>query len=228
MTLQTVVPNSIWHAEQSIKFGPLSIITRSTFVKLSDGSIWVHSPIKPTVDLLNQLKAIGEVRHIIAPNKSHHLFFLDFINKFPEAKGYVTEGLELKRPDLEKYTKLTESIAQSWSPDLTGFHVKGIPTLNETIWFHTKTGTLIVTDLLFNFGKSTNILSRFIASVLGVNKKMRMSRTMKLLVKDNKQLNQVVSEIKKLDIKRVILAHDTIVEQNAKTELIQAFNWLNE
>lgn len=226
MKLQPVVPN-IWHAEQAIKFGPLTIKTRMTVVKLSDGSIWVHSPIEPTPELIAEINNIGAVRYIVAPNKSHHLFFSAFSEHFQNANAYIASGLEAKRPDLKKYTILDESTSQTWNPDLLGFFVYGIPALNETVWFHAATETLIVTDLLFYFGKDNHFIGRTIATLLGVQEKMRMSRTMKLLVKDRNALSQTISKLRTLNIQRVILAHDTIVDKNVKHELIQAFSWVD-
>jgi hypothetical protein len=73
--LMPLVPGSIWHARQAIRLGPVQVKTRATFVKLADGSLWVHSPIAPTTALMSEIQRIGTVRYVIAPNKSHYLFF---------------------------------------------------------------------------------------------------------------------------------------------------------
>ncbi len=226
MTLQTIVPGKIWHAQQPIKFGPLSITTRSTFVKLDDGSLWVHSPIAPTQALLEEVNRIGPVRYVVAPNKSHHLFFTSFIDNYPEAKGYLAPGLAKKGPDLARYEELNDSSSQAWRPELVGYFVDGIPALNETVWFHPETGTLIVTDLLCCFGNHHKGTIRLLARLLGVQAQMRMSRTMKLLAKDKTALARVAQQLLTLDVHRVVLAHDQIVDGAVKAELEAAFSWL--
>ena len=48
--------------------------TRMAVVKLSDGSAWVWSPVALSDALAKAVEAIGPVRHIVSPNKIHHLF----------------------------------------------------------------------------------------------------------------------------------------------------------
>ena len=48
--------------------------TRMTVVRLSDGGLFLHSPIRLDGGLRAQLDALGEVRAIVAPNRFHHLF----------------------------------------------------------------------------------------------------------------------------------------------------------
>jgi hypothetical protein len=94
MPLECIVPNALWHAQQPLKFGPISLTTRMTVVRLRDRTLWIHSPISPTRVLIEELRSFGRVSYVVAPNKSHHLFFLEFLNAFPAAEGFIAEGLE--------------------------------------------------------------------------------------------------------------------------------------
>lgn len=40
-------------------------------VKLSDGSLWVHSPVELDVPLREALAELGPVSHIVSPNYEH-------------------------------------------------------------------------------------------------------------------------------------------------------------
>ena len=40
-------------------------------LRLSDGSIWVHSPVSLDDELAAALAEIGEVKHIVTPNFEH-------------------------------------------------------------------------------------------------------------------------------------------------------------
>ena len=40
-------------------------------LRLSDGSIWVHSPVSLDDDLAAALAEMGEVKHIVTPNYEH-------------------------------------------------------------------------------------------------------------------------------------------------------------
>lgn len=226
MALQTVVPDRIWCTQQSVKYGPLSIKTRATFVRLADGSIWAHSPITPTPELVDSLAQIGPVQYVVAPNTSHRVFFLPFLQAFPEAQGLIAPGLMEKHSDLADFPILGQTDASDWAPDLQSFFVEGLPILNETVWLHASTSTLIVADLLFCFGSENTALCRIAARVLGVYERLGMSRSMKFLVKDKAALARTVDSLLAQPIERVILTHDQIIEQDAKVKLTAAFEWL--
>ncbi|MDO8908527.1 MAG: DUF4336 domain-containing protein [Pseudohongiella sp.] len=215
--LETIVPDSIWHARQALKFGPISITTRMTVVRLRDGSLWVHSPVTPTPELIATLSNIGNVRCVIAPNKSHHLYFPAFLAAYPSAAGFIAPGLESKRPDLAGYPLIPDDAP--WGDELQGFFIDGLPILNETVWFHAATGTLILTDLLFCFSQNNRGLSAFVAKVLGVYNRLAMSRTMKLAIKDKHALRRSVRPLLSLPCQRIIVAHDEIIGKQAAEKL---------
>jgi hypothetical protein len=224
MPLECIVQNALWHAQQPLKFGPLSLTTRMTVVRLRDESLWIHSPIAPTRALIEELRSIGRVRYVVAPNKSHHLFFLEFLNAFPAAAGFIAEGLDLKREDLARFPRIP--VESPWSADLQGFFIEGVPILNETAWFHGATGTLILTDLLFCFSEANKGLAAFVSKVLGVRGKLGMSRTMKLAVQNKQSLAKSVAPLLLLPVQRVIVAHDQIIDEQPAARLAEAFAWL--
>lgn len=224
MLLTCVVPNSIWHAQQALKFGPISVTTRMTVVRLRDGSLWVHSPISPTSDLIQELHGVGSVRYVVAPNKAHHLFFLDFLKANPLAQGFIAAGLESKRPDLGRFPQVSQEVP--WGSEIQGFFIEGLPILNETVWFHSDTGTLILTDLLFCISAANRGMSGLVAKVLGVHGKLGMSRTMKLATRDKQALAQSVLPLLSLPVQRVVVAHDQIITEQPMAKLRQAFAWL--
>jgi hypothetical protein len=224
MPLTCIVPNSVWHAQQPLQFGPISLTTRMTAVRLRDGSLWIHSPISPTYDLIDELKKVGTVRYVVAPNKSHHLFFLDFLQAHPAAQGFIAAGLESKRPDLSRFQPVPRDAP--WGSEIRGFFIEGLPILNETAWFHSETGTLVLTDLLFCFAETNRGVTALVAKLLGVHGKLGMSRTMKFATKDKQALARSVLPLLSLPVQRVIVAHDQIINEQPMAKLQQAFAWL--
>jgi hypothetical protein len=226
MSLQCIVPDTLWHATQPLRFGPIALSTRMTVVRLQDGSLWVHSPITPSSDLTRDLAGVGHVRYVIAPNRSHHLFFLPFLEVHPSAAGFVAPGLDAKRPDLRRFPRVPA--VAPWSGELQGFFIEGLPVLNETVWFHHASGTLVITDLLFCFSTESTGLTGLVARVLGVRGTLGMSRTMKLLVKDRAALKRSADALLALPVQRIIVAHDEIIDRHAAEKLRKAFAWLAE
>jgi len=224
MTLHELVPNYIWHAQQSLHFGPIKIKTRMTVIRLQDGALWVHSPIEPTPSVLAELSSLGEVRYVVAPNRTHHLFFRRFLKSFPQAKGFVAPGLPEKVKDLSQYPVVP--MPGPWGDELQSWFIDGLPVLSETVWFHKNTGTLLLTDLLFFFGANNTGLAKLVARLLGVYERLGMSLTMKLMTKDKEALRRSIEPLLLLPVERVVLAHDQIVQEQPAVKLRKAFEWL--
>jgi hypothetical protein len=115
-----------------------------------------------------------------------------------------------------------------WSSDLQGFFIEGLPVLNETVWFHRSSGTLLITDLLFCFSTTNGGLTGLVARALGVRGTLAMSRTMKLLVRDKAALKRSTDALLALPVQRIIVAHDEIIDRHASEKLRNAFAWLAE
>lgn len=226
MPLTCIVPDSVWHAQQPLKFGPIALSTRMTVVRLRDGSLWVHSPISPTHELIEELKGLGTVRHVVAPNKAHHLFFLAFLQAHPAAQGFIAAGLELKRPDLGHFQRVP--LDAPWGAEMQGFFIEGLPILNETAWFHRDSGTLVLADLLFCFAETNRGLTALVARLLGVRGRLAMSRTMKFATKDRQALARSVQPLLSLPVQRVIVAHDQVIDDQPAGKLEEAFAWLRQ
>lgn len=224
MPLNTIVPGRIWHAQQPVRFGPIRLTTRMTVVRLESGALWIHSPVTPTSDLCASLQELGRPGFVVAPNKSHHLFFKAFLAAYPAAQGYVAPGLKEKRSDLADFRELAGPMP--WDEDLAPYLVRGLPILNETVWFHHSSRTLIVTDLLFSFSGDGPTLTRVVAKGLGVLENLGMSRTMKLAVRDRGALSDSIRPLLELPVERIVLAHDQVVTGQARSRLQRAFEWL--
>ena len=195
-----------------------------TVIRLQDGALWVHSPIEPTPSLVAELSILGEVRYVLAPNRTHHLFFQRFLKSFPQAIGFVAPGLPEKVNDLSEYPVIPTP--GPWRDELQSWFIDGLPVLSETVWFHEKTGTLLLADLLFFFGANNTGLAKLVARLLGVYDRLRMSLTMKLMTKDKEALRRSIEPLLLLPVQRVVLAHDQIVHDQPTKKLREAFEWL--
>ena len=224
MALHELVPNHIWYAQQSLNFGPIQIKTRMTLIRLRDGALWVHSPIEPTPSLLAELSTLGEVRYVLAPNRTHHLFFRRFLKSFPQAKGFVAPGLAEKIDDLSQYPVIP--MPGPWRDELKGWFIHGLPVLSETVWFHENTGTLLLTDLLFSFGTHNTGMAKLVARLLGVYDRLGMSLTMKLMTKNKQALRRSIEPLLLLPVQRIVLAHDQVIDEQPVKKLREAFEWL--
>lgn len=225
MCLEPIVAGRLWHARQQVRIGPLSISTRMTVLRLSDDTLWVHSPIAPSLSLVAALARLGEVRSVVAPNNSHSRFFEAFLAAFPTARGYISKSLAAKHPHLDTVAEAAD-LSRLWPDDLEGWFIEGLPQLDETVWFHRETRSLIMADLLFRIDAPRLSFKRLLARVAGVDRRLAMSRTLRLLVRDEMALSRSVAPLLSLQLDRILVAHEEIVEDHASARLAAAFEWL--
>jgi len=129
--------------------------TRMAVVRLSDGSAWVWSPVALSDDLFNSVDAIGPVRHIVSPNKIHHLFLAEWGERWPEARVYAPPGLAQKRPDLRFDAELGDDPDPAWKADIDQVIFRGSLAMQEVAFFHHASRTAIICDLIQRHPEAT-------------------------------------------------------------------------
>lgn len=216
------VAQDIWHQQHALSVMGIRATSRMTVVRLADGRLWLHSPIPVAPDILAELAALGQVAFIVAPNRFHHLYVGQWAAAFPSAAVFGAPGLDEKRPDLVM-RPLRKMAEPEWEQDLGQVFVEGVPTLNETVWYHRKSRTLIITDLCHYITGDLPLSSRLYAGLMGVRRRPAVSNGVRLCIRDRAALAGSLRRILQWDIGRVVFAHNVILERNACDALRLAF-----
>lgn len=211
----------LWHVTHHFKVGWMPVSTRMTVVRLTDRSLWLHSPIPLDQDLLCELAALGEVRAIVAPNKTHHLFLSACAATFPNATVHGAPGLADKRPDLSLQHETT-CPPENWGMHFDQVFIEGIPFANETVWFHRASATLIVTDLVQCWDGALPWSAHVYARLTGVRGVLAMPLTVRALVRDRAAFQRCAERILVLPFERIVMAHNTVIEANAHAQMRHA------
>lgn len=125
--------------------------TRMAVAVLRDGSVWVWSPIALTRELADEVQAIGPVRHIVSPNKLHHLFLQEWVANWPAARLYAPPGLARRKPALHFDAALEDEPDPSWAADIDQVIFRGSIAMSEVVFFHHASRTAIIGDLIQHF-----------------------------------------------------------------------------
>lgn len=233
------IDTDLWVAEQPLQYFGLEVGTRMTVIRLKQDRLMVISPIRPDTATLAQLNQVGKVSYIVAPNLYHHLFLAPFKQHYSEAELWATAALKHKRPDLVIDRVLSNSASEGTELPLqllegiealpvTGFQtldLKGAVALDEWVFFHPQSQTLILTDLAFHFDRQSSPSARLVASLLGGYKQLRPSLLEKIATVDKAQVKRSIQAILAWDFQRVIMAHGSIVEQAAKQQFQLGYEW---
>lgn len=225
------IDNNLWIAEQHFQYYGLSVGTRMTVIALKNNNLVIISPINLEEKIQKQLAEIGEVKYIIAPNLYHYFFANDCKKLYPQAQFLAAPGLKQKKPELTIDRDLQDGdiIGNELICLLfEGFKIldfKGISLVNECVFFHAQTKTLIITDIAYHFDRNFPFVNSLITKILGVNEKLSPSFLEKFASKDKQKIKQSVLKILEWDFQRVIMAHGSIVEKNAKQKFREGYEW---
>ena len=158
-TLKPIAEN-IWIAdgdmiEMDAVMTKLPFSTRMTVVRLDNGDLWCHSPIAPNEGLFRQLEALGRVAHLVSPNKIHYAYIADWKKRYPQALAWASPGVEKRAKQQQIPTdfdkELTDQAPAAWTEQISQLIFRGSSALEEVVFFHKPSKTLILTDLIENF-----------------------------------------------------------------------------
>jgi len=140
---------SLFSAEgPTVSFFGFPYPTRMAVARLSDGSVWVWSPVALTGELEKEVQSIGPVRYIVSPNKIHHLFLHEWTDRWPEAGP-----LRTARPRQEKtrYSFLYSTRGRTQlvrAPEIDQAVFSGSIAMEEVAFFHRASRTAIIGNLI--------------------------------------------------------------------------------
>jgi hypothetical protein len=204
--------------------------TRMTVVKLSNGSIWIESPVPVSSDALEEITELGPVKYLVAATP-RHVWRLDAAHMlFPEAQLWASKRtrLTLQHGDLPITGFLTDSPPPDWVDDFEQLAFMGNRYFSEVLFFHKKSHTVILDDLIMVNRKVkgkplTNTIFR-LGGVLypngGVARDIRITFTKRDLAR------QSLERLLSWDFDKLIIAHGDCIEADAKSFVEEKLRWL--
>ncbi|HZO14651.1 MAG TPA: DUF4336 domain-containing protein [Polyangiaceae bacterium] len=217
------IANDVWVCERPLKFLRVEIGTRMTVVKLG-GHAWVCSPVEPNDALRRELDGLGEVRHVVAPNRYHHLFVEAFSKTYPAAQLYGSPGITRKRRDLQMQA-IRET--PNWGDEIACERLGGMPILDELAFLHRPSRTLLLTDLMMHFDPKFPRLTDWVMRLEGVRDEPGVPRTVRMLmIRDRTKLRTSIERILEWSFDRIVFAHGPIIEQRGHEIFERATRWL--
>ena len=228
MALLRPLAPDLWVAERTFRNGLVDLAVRMTVLRQRDGSLLLHSVVELDRALRAELDALGPVRSIVAPNLHHHLFAADYPTGYPDARLYAAPGLPLKRPDLKFAEELTDIAPAAWRTDLEQHLFRGAPFLNEVVFFHPASRTLVLTDLVMNVAKGdAHGAARLFFLVVGAEGRFGPHRLLRyLFIRDRAAARGSVERILAWDFDRVVMSHGRVLDTGGRDAFRAAFAFL--
>lgn len=213
---------NLFIAESQVKFYGVPLHTRMAVVRLSGNRLFVYSPVYSADGLRADLKKLGRVAYIVAPNKIHNLAVAEYMDAYPEAITFAPPGLPERRPDLNFDAVLTSEPAAPWADELDHVLTAGNVFFSEAIFFHRASGTLLVADFVENIDSNTapNIAIT-LARPFGVLRRPTASPAFKMFTHDAHALAASLAPARAWAIRRIFLCHGKLITEDAQATFNQ-------
>jgi hypothetical protein len=218
------IAENVWTTARPQKFWGVETGTRTTFVRLTGGGLFVHCPVALDEGLRREVDALGPVRAVAASSLYHHLYVGDWMRAYPDALFACCPGLEKKRPDLAFGHVLSDEPHPLWASDLeqVSFSARFE---KEVVFFHRASRTMITADALLNLRHHHSRKTRLVA-LLMFNLGPGRGWMERIAVQDWKLGRAQVDRMLRWDIERIVLAHGDLVPARGREVLRDAYDWL--
>lgn len=205
--------------ESSLKLAGVTLPIKSVVYSENDRTVLI-SPVPDLEKFKEEIDAVGDITDIVAPSGFHHMGVKKAKSLYPNAKLWASPALKEKRPDIAWDLYLGE---HDWPlKDLTPYLVGGMPKVQEFVFFHAPSKTLVVWDLVFNILEGSGFMHFLFFKGFGTYKRFAMSRFFKSFIKDKEEFQRSMHPLFKLDIESLVMAHGTPVNEKAKEQMSAA------
>ncbi|MCW1431826.1 DUF4336 domain-containing protein [Novosphingobium sp. JCM 18896] len=228
MVLQ-LFAEDLWIAEGPIVTNlAFDFPTRMIVVRLSDGALFIWSPIALSQELRSAVDGLGPVRHVVAPNTLHHLFLEAWHRAYPEATLHAVPELRAKRSELEWGDDLGDRPTAAWSNDIDQVVIRENRITTEVVFFHRRSRTAIFTDMIQQFDAGwfkgwrglVAKLDLMTAPAPTVPRKYRMA------FRDRDMARQALQQILAWPTEGLLAAHARPIRHGGRDVIARAFDWL--
>ncbi len=198
--------------------------SRMTVVRMSDGGLFVHSPVGLDDACRREIDALGPVRAVVAPSLFHHLYVGEWMRAYPDAVYGACPGLEWKRPDLAFTHVIADEPHRAWERDLEQVYFSARRE-NEVVFFHRASRTMICCDALLNLSKHDHLSTRVVAQLMR-NTAPGLGWMERFMVRDRAVARRQVERILAWDIDGIVLSHGDPVRSDGREIVRRAYAWL--
>jgi hypothetical protein len=227
------VHESLWLAEgELVSFYGFPYPTRSVVARLGSGELWVWSPVRLTERLRAAVDRLGPVRHLVSPNKLHHLYLQEWHTAYPQALLWGPATTLRKRHDLAFQVPLGDTPPAEWGADLDQAWFRGSLAMDEIVFFHRPSRTVIIADLIEALSERFlhahwHAWTRFVARMDGISAaRPGAPREWRWSFVRRRQARAACEKVLAWPSEGVIIAHGEWPLSGGPQYLRRAFAWL--
>lgn len=232
------VAEHLWIADGPIvtmRYGGVSLPfpTRMVVARLSDGGLWIWSPTEPEPALVDAVRALGPVRHLVSPNCIHYAHIPAWKALFPDAIAWSSPGVEARARSQQIEVRFDAALGEApdpaWAAEIDQVMVHGSRLLTEVVFFHRASRTAILADLIENFERDKISAGFYALTRLGgvADPDGQTPRDLRLtFLGHTDEARAAVERVLAWAPERVIIAHGRWYPSDGLAELRRGLRWV--
>lgn len=213
------IDENIWLQKHPLRLIGMEMGRNVTILRLESGKLILHSTAPFSDEDKASIEELGEPGWLLDASNFHDTLVSEGRSAFPLLPYYAPDGF----PGATNPQPLS-SPPEEWKDELDVIAIEGMPKIQEHVFFHRSSGTLIVADLLFNQPADVPGWTRVgLRMISGIRQHPGCSRMYRFMIRDRGAFEASLHRILELPIRRIIVGHGDPIEEDARTKLHSIF-----
>ncbi|MFY0567865.1 DUF4336 domain-containing protein [Archangium lansingense] len=207
--------------------------SRMTIVRLANGDLWLHSPTALSEPLRRRVEALGRVAHLVSPNKIHYAHIAAWKAAYPAARAWASPGVRERAASqgiaVSFNAELGDTPPPEWGGELEQLVFRGSRFMEEVVFLHRASRTLLLADLIENFeADHVSPGLRWLVRLSGnLHPDGKAPLDLRLMFLGRKDVARAcLKRMLAWQPERIVLAHGRCYLERGTEELRRAFRWL--
>lgn len=217
--INALAPN-LWLLSYPLKVLGANIGRNVTILRLASSQLVIHSTAPFSNDDAAAIRQLGQPGWLVDAMLRHDTYAKEALTMFPGVPYLAPEGFA----EVISYpTQPLVPAPPAWAGEIEVLELGGVPSMRETAMLHVPSRTLIVADLAMNFPNDQPMWQELLLKLaVGKHHAPGISRSFKVMVKDEAALKASIARLMAWDFDRLIVGHGSPILAGAKARLQQA------
>lgn len=204
--------------ERILSIPGLRLPVRTTVVDLPGARVVLSPTSRLSVD---EWRELGGVTDLVATNLNHAAGMTRAAEAFPEARLWGPRGVDRALPGLT-WSGILGETTWPYEQELAARFIAGMPKVNEWVFVHRASRTLVASDLVFHLVDARGAGARLLLGLLGTWRRFAVSRLFLLFLKDRAAMRGSLRTLLAEPFDNVVPGHGAITFGDGSKRLTAA------
>lgn len=212
------VGSGIWTLRYALGILGCQLGRAVTLMQLASGKLVIHSTAPFEAADVGAIGLLGTPGWLLDATNFHDSFAREGRQAFPELPYLVPLGFPKAS---ETGAALIEPPPADWANEIDVLRLGGMPRLNEHVFLHRASSTLIVCDLLFHLAHTSKWTRFFGRHVMRLRNDVGMSAFFRSMIKDRAAFRASIEQLLGWEFEQIIVGHGEPIRSDARARLAE-------